>query len=101
MDDEGTEYNNTKEILNCQKNFYTNLYSTHNAVDDEPLESKIGVNSNKLENEEAEKLEGEILYTELGKASKTMKNNKTPGLDGFTVEFFIFFFFFFFFFFFL
>ena len=34
VDDEGTEYNNTKEILNCQKNFYTNLYSTHNVVDD-------------------------------------------------------------------
>ena len=91
VDDEGNEYNNTKEILNCQKNFYTNLYSTHNVVDDEPLESKIGVNSNKLENEEAEKLEGEILYTELRKALKTMKNNKTPGPDGFTVEFFKFF----------
>ena len=43
-----------------------------------------------IENEEAEKL-GEILCTELGKALKTMKNNKTPGLDGFTVEFFKFF----------
>ena len=91
MDDEGNEYNNTKEILNCQKNFYTNLYSTHNVDDDEPLESKIGVNSNKLENEEAEKFERELLYIELGKALKTMKNNKTPGLDGFAVEFFKFF----------
>ena len=98
VDNEGNEYKNTKEILNCQKNFYTNLYFTHNVVDDEPLESKIGVNSNKLENKEAEKLEGEILYTELGKTLKTMKNNKIPGLDGFTVEFFIFHFFFFFFF---
>ena len=46
------------------------------------------MNLNKLENEKAERLEGEISYLELGKALKTMKNNKTPGLDGFTVEFF-------------
>ena len=76
-----------KEILNYQRNFYTNLYSIHNVVDDEHLESEIGVNSNKLENEEAGKFEGEILYTALTKALKTTKNNKTPGLDSFTVEF--------------
>ena len=36
-------------------------------------------------------MEGEIEYSELGIALKNMKNNKSPGLDGFTVEFFKFF----------
>ena len=38
------------------------MYSIHNEVDNESLQSKNGVNSNKLENEEAGKLEGGILY---------------------------------------
>ena len=73
VDDDGIEYNNTKEILNCQMDFYKELYNIHNIVDNEPIEPKIEVNLNKLENEEAEKLEGEISYLELGKALKTMK----------------------------
>ena len=36
-------------------------------------------------------MEGEILYSELGFALKNMKNNKSPGLDGFILEFFNFF----------
>ena len=36
-------------------------------------------------------MEDEILYSELGFALKNMKNNKSPGLDGFIVEFFKFF----------
>ena len=37
------------------------------------------------------KLEGEITYTELAHALQSMKNSKSPGNDGFTVEFFKFF----------
>ena len=37
---------------------------------------------------EAEKLEEEISYLEMANALKSMKYNKTPGLDGFTVELF-------------
>ena len=61
---------NTIILKKYLRTFYTTLYSIHNVVDDEPLESKIGVNSNKLENEEAEKIEGEMSYTELGNALK-------------------------------
>ena len=48
----------------------------------------IGENENKLSNEDAEKLEGEIKLKELSDALKILKNEKSPGLDGFTVEFF-------------
>ena len=78
-------------MLNCQKRFYENLYSDNIPVDEISIETVLGDNPNKLNRDEAEKLEGEISYFELAKALKSMKNNKTPGLDGFTVEFFKFF----------
>ena len=56
-----------------------------------PIEITIGENSRKLSDLEAEKVEGEILLTELSEALKNMKNEKSPGLDGFTVECFKFF----------
>ena len=46
----------------------------------------------KLSDKESQELEGEISYSELTFALKNMKNDKSPGLDGFTVEFFKFFF---------
>ena len=41
-------------------------------------------NDKKLSNHSAESLEGEILLTELSHALKDMKNDKSPGLDGFS-----------------
>ena len=41
--------------------------------------------------EESEKLEEDIKIDELSNALKNMKNEKSPGLDGFTVEFYKFF----------
>ena len=48
----------------------------------------LGENKNKLSNQASEKLEGEISFSELLNALKNMKNDKSPGLDGFTIEFF-------------
>ena len=36
-------------------------------------------------------MEGKITYEEAGTVLKNMKNNKSPGSDGYTVEFFKFF----------
>ena len=47
----------------------------------------LGENKNKLSNQASEKLEGEISFSELLNGLKNMKNDKSPGLDGFTVEF--------------
>ena len=91
VDENGNEFNDTKNILNCQLNFYKNLYDDTNLVDDTPLQNILGENPSKLSDLDSNKLEGEITYAELSTALRNMKNNKSPGLDGFTVEFFKFF----------
>ena len=91
VDENGNEFNDTKNILNCQLNFYKNLYDDTNLVDDTPLQNILGENPSKLSDLDSSKLEGEITYAELSTALRNMKNNKSPGLDGLTVEFFKFF----------
>ena len=93
IEENGDGYTNTKDVLNCQKRFYQNLYDELNVIDDVSISDTLGENETKLSDQEAENLEGEITFnlTELTKALKNMKNDKGPGLDGFTVEFFIFF----------
>ena len=55
------------------------------------MHSVLGDNESKFSDKESQELEGEITYTELTSALRNMNNNKSPGLDGFTVEFFKFF----------
>ena len=91
IEENGDEYTNTKDVLNCQKRFYQNLYDELNVIDDVSISDTLGENETKLSDQEAENLEGEIALAELTKALKNMKNDKSPGLDGSTVEFFNFF----------
>ena len=88
IDEDGSEYCESKDILKCQQKFYEILYSESDKIDEDSLESIIGENNMKLSDVEAEKLEGEITLKELSEALKNMKNEKSPGLDGVTVEFF-------------
>ena len=72
------------------QHFYAKLFSTQNTeakgID---LES-ILKNSQfrQLSDLESAKLEGELKLEEISKALYTMKNNKSPGVDGFPAEFF-------------
>ena len=92
IENDGTEVTETKEVLKCQRKFYENLYNENLIdADDVPITEIIGENENKLTIEESEKLEGDIKIDELSNALKNMKNEKSPGLDGFTVEFYKFF----------
>ena len=91
IDEDGSEYYGTKDVLNCQSRFYEKLYSDPNNIDDNSIESIIGENAMELSNDESELLEGEITHRELSQALKNMRNEKRPGLDGFTVELFKFF----------
>ena len=89
IENDGTEHTETNKILKCQWQFYKNSYNGYSVdLDERSIGSVIGENENKLSNEDAEKLEGEIKLKELSDALKNMKNEKSPGLDGFTVEFF-------------
>ena len=46
-----------------------------------------------LNDEEAERIEGEITLNEASMALRNMKHSNSPGTDGFNADFFFFFFF--------
>ena len=97
--EDGTIINNQFEILNENKSFYEKLYNKKY-----PGTSDIGeitvkkisenlknINHTKLTQEEQDNLEGKITIKEAGGALKNMKNDKTPGSDGYSAELFKFF----------
>ena len=75
------------EILSDVHDFYLHLYTERN-VTDVDLDSVLHDQVNKLSEEDNIFLEGCLTYDEICQALKGMKNNKCPGSDGFTVEFF-------------
>ena len=91
----GVTVTNQHEILQEIKLYYKNLYENRDSENNCNLQDIKdglgGVNFRKLTEEEQESLEGEITYKEASETLKNMKNNKTPGSDGFSVEFFKFF----------
>ena len=89
IEDNGHECVSTNEILKAQKNYYKDLFTEKNEIDNIPIEALLGENPRKLSDYEARTLEGEIIYVELAEALKNMKNSKTPGSDGYTAEFFL------------
>ena len=91
VNEEGEEFRDTSDILKCQTDFYKKLYQEVNHQDRPSIHSILGENDCKLSDNESQELEGEISFAELGYALKNMKNNMSPGLDGFTVEFLKFF----------
>jgi exonuclease III len=81
---------NPKEISREILNFYTNLYTSReqNLNDFDALSFKKEYDFPVLTQQSMDNIEGEITYNEAVIALKRMKNNKSPGSDGFTVEFF-------------
>ena len=82
-----------KDILNEVKYFYDNLYKkrdTKSNLSDLKKDLK-NLSVPILSSQEKESLEGTITVKEAGEALKKMKNNKTPGTDGFSAEFYKFF----------
>ena len=82
---EGRIITDQNEFLKEAENFYRNLYSNK----DYPM-SEINLkeylkdtNLPKLTDNDSKLLEGDITMSELTKALKNMKNNKSPGTDGF------------------
>ena len=81
-----------EEILNEIKHFYENLYRNRDVNENQDNEIHTileNIQQNpKLSNESKNNLEGEITEKEILNVLKKMKNNKSPGTDGFTTEFF-------------
>ena len=91
IDVNGEEHRNSDDILKLQKQYYQELYKDEINIDNVPINETVGENFCKLNEDESNSLEGEITYEELADALKNMKNSKSPGMDGFTAEFFKFF----------
>ena len=93
MHDSGCSIITQAEILQEIQHFYTDLYSS-NDRNLHPVEIANIVNKenvNILSLDMSSKLEGIITKEEALSALKNMKNNKSPGPDGFTTEFYKFF----------
>ena len=77
------------QITNEVKTFYQSLYAS------KENEIKVDIDPNlvcpKLDEDEKNSLEGLIKLTEILNAIKNLKNDKSPGSDGYTAEFFKFF----------
>ena len=91
--DNGDTITDQKEILCTVRDFYKNLYSDKEGdIIDIDLSEHINLESiPKLDKKTSDGLENPITESEVLKVLKQMKNNKTPGSDGFTVEFYKFF----------
>ena len=87
--EDGTILLNQNQILQETCNFYKCLYAKkENEVDMDIINSFIDTDSKKLSNDQSNLLEGPLTYTEVTTTLKNMKNEKSPGSDGFTAEFF-------------
>ena len=85
------EHTEKKDMPNCQQTFYESLYDKISCTRNNLLSDILGVNVDKLSDEENQNLEGNITYTELFHSLKQMKNEKSPGFDGHTAGFYNFF----------
>ena len=71
------------------ENYYRNLYQSTNDTCDFNLNDILTeTNITKLNDTQRNSLEGDISYNEATLVLKNMSNNKSPGSDGFTAEFF-------------
>ena len=83
--DDNTTIKNQMSILEELQKFYKSLYS-EKKHQEEPTNIKL--NNKKLSEKEKEALESPINKKELDEALKALKNNKAPGPDGFSAEFY-------------
>ena len=59
------EHTDAKDILNCQKQFYENLYDKVRVSENRSLHAILGDTEDKLSDDAAQNLEGKITHTEL------------------------------------
>ena len=87
---DGTILNKQSEILSETENYYKNLYTSKDDIlDNIDIQEYIEQQSmNTLTENQANKLEGLLNLSEITLTLKSMKSGKSPGLSGFSAEFF-------------
>ena len=87
---DGTILNKQSEILseteNCYKNLYTSKDDILNNIDIQEYIEQQSMDT--LTDYQANKLEGLLNLSEISLTLKSMKSGKSPGISGFSVEFF-------------
>ena len=88
-DKKSKSVSNTKDILTSAKKFYDKLYTKENVSESamNDLLAKIP-NHKKISNEHFKLCEAEISLDEVTEAIKSQKQNKSPGSDGLSAEFY-------------
>ena len=89
--DDQSEITDATMITEEIKTFYTNLYKSKENTNLDGEFSTLLRDLPKLTEEEAETLNGDLTLQEVSTALKNMKDNKSPGTDGFSLEFYKFF----------
>ena len=86
----GKEITSPKEILQEEVSFYSDLYSSKlDKFDKATMEKFLKTDSiPKLNNDDKSFCEEKLTISDLTKALDSMANNKSPGVDGFTTEFY-------------
>ena len=93
LESQDRQITDQNEMLHEIKAFYQNLYASRdNELNDVNLEMLLNnYDIPKLKDEDKLKLEQSISLEEVGQAARSLKNDKSPGPDGFTARFFKFF----------
>ena len=94
IDSNGTLITDASSIINEQRKFYKNLYTTKqgSSIDEElDLTEFLQVNTSKLKAMEKQICENDLKIDEVANALKQLPNDKSPGSDGFTTNFYKFF----------
>ena len=91
--DDNTIITDQLDILQAQRQYFENLYRIEANVNEDNIEEQLGlfVDQNEiptLNEEQRKRCEGKVTLDELGRALKGLNHGSSPGLDGFTSEFY-------------
>ena len=87
--DNGVVITEQTQIMEEVETFYKNLCKQDEYIEDIDLEQYLNKNEvNKLTDTESDKLEGILTFSEISSTLYMRKNDKSPGLSGFSAEFF-------------
>ena len=87
--EDGNHLFDQREILKEAKHYYETLYNEPNNLIDVNFEDDLkNCTSSKLEEKQKKELEGLLQNNEVTHTLKNMKNDKSPGGDGFTSNFY-------------